>query len=225
MIKFAIAFHRQDGLDHEACVTHWRERHAALCLRTPAMTKHCKRYLQNEIVHDDREDYPTGLTTGWFDDIPGLFGHFSIPEYMTTIRPDELTFSKNDNAIVAVGEEEVPVAGGEGGQARYFRFVRAKASTRDTADFRRNAYAPQIVAAAAELGLLGYSQTVSQKVDLPFPPEQVFDGLDEFVFETPTVLHRFVSWESELLHRVGGGEHIDLDRSETFMSSVTRRII
>lgn len=225
MIKFAIAFHRQDGLDHEACLAHWRDRHAALCLSTPSMTKHCRQYLQNELVHGGREDYPTGITTAWFDGIHGLFEHFSIPEYMTTIRPDELVFSKNDNAIVAVGEEAIPVSGGDGGHVRLFRFVRAQGRAADTANFRRNIYAPQVAAAAADLGLRGYSQTFAIKVDLPFPPEFVFDGLDEFIFETPSSAERFVDWDSDLLCRFNGLDFINGARSKTFVSIATRKVI
>lgn len=224
MIKFAIAFHRKEGMDHDACITHYREKHGPLCVSTPGMTDHCSLYLQNDVANDGRDDYPSGVTLAWFDDLDRLFSHFSVPAYMPIIRPDELSFSRHDNALVAMGDERVVVSGGGMAQVRVFRFLRAKAESDQVEQFRANEYAPRIAQSAESLGLVGFSRTVSMPVDLPFPPEQVFDGLDEFIFETPDTAQRFLEWEADLARKVGADSYFDEAKSATFTTSATRKV-
>ncbi len=225
MIKFAIAFHRKEGMDHDECMKHWREKHAPLCLGIAELRVHCRGYLQNDLVHGGRDDHPSGLTTAWFDDVASIFEHFAIPDYMSIIRPDELSFSRHDNALVAIGEERIVVPGGTSGQTRLFRFLRAKSSGAGMAEFRAREYGPRIAEASGNLGILRFAESMSVPVDLPFPPEQIFDGLDEFIFETPDAVQRFLSWETDLLSQIGAAEYIDEARSEIFTSSATRQII
>lgn len=225
MIKFAIAFYRKEGLTHDACTRHWRDIHAPLCLSIPSLTVHCRGYLQNELVHDDRDGAPTGLTTAWFDDVPSIFRHFSIPEYMAIIRPDELTFSRHDNALVQIGEQRIVVPGGAGGQTRLFRFHRANMCADRMAQFRATEYETRVAEAAQDLGIMGYSTSTRVPVELPFPEDQVFDGLDELIFETPEDIERFLVWDADLAEKLGMNAYIDQDRSETFVSSATRHVI
>ena len=224
MIKFAIAFHRREGLDHAACTEHYRDKHGPLCRNTPGMSDYCRRYLQNDLVHEERDDHPTGLTLGWFDNLEDLFSHFTVPAYLPIIRPDELSFSRIDNALVAMGEEHIVQPGGEFGDNRVFRFLRAKADGAELERFRATAYGPEIAEAAADLGLLGYSQTVGMAVDLPFPPEQIFDGFDEFIFDTQQAAKRFVEWEADLADRLGADAYLDADAGVTLISSASRQI-
>ena len=225
MIKFAIAFHRQDGLSHEQCIAHYRDKHAPLCMRTPGMSDYCRRYLQNDVVHGGRDDHHSGLTVAWFDDPAGLFAHFTVPAYLPIIRPDEMTFSKHEGALLSLGEERVVVPGGEDAQTRVFRFLRAKADGAEMERFRREVYGPALVAEVpGDIGLLGYVQSGRVPVDLPFPPEQVFDGLDEFMFASPDAAQLFVSWEASLADRLGAQDFWEGDKGATLISSATRKI-
>ena len=94
---------RKDGITHEAFVSHWLDKHAALCVKLPGP----RRYSVNLV---DRQRFPNfdydGFSELWFDSEETLNAAMQSPEGRTLLS-DLPNFAKDVSPIIAVEHQIV----------------------------------------------------------------------------------------------------------------------
>lgn len=94
---------RKDGITQEAFVSHWLEKHAALCVKLPGL----RRYSVNLV---DRQRFPDfgydGFSELWFDSEEALNAALQSPEGRTLLS-DLPNFAKDVSPIISVEHQIV----------------------------------------------------------------------------------------------------------------------
>jgi uncharacterized protein (TIGR02118 family) len=96
MIKVIVAIVRNPGMSPEQFHAYWRTQHAQLVAGSDAARRYLRRYIQAHTIASEygKEDPAfDGMAELWFDSIEDSNRFFSDPEYLKTIKPDELCFA------------------------------------------------------------------------------------------------------------------------------------
>jgi uncharacterized protein (TIGR02118 family) len=191
MIKFTVAVTRRFGMSKADFDTHYRNRHGPLCASVPTFWRHVHRYLQNSSVTSDAFRCVSGYSPDrdcvsqlWFASLDIFHQAFAEPEYLSLIRPDEISFVDMPSLIPGLGVEKTlfgPDSPGSPHKVVVFRKRRPEISRSDLQAFWHDTYGPAVVRhELARKSLRRYVQTHFLDVALEIPGLESYDLLDEF---------------------------------------------
>lgn len=111
MISITILIKRLPHLTHDQFSTYWRDSHAPLVASVPTFMRHVVSYTQHhtadlpslEAMFGGKRDYD-GVALLTFRSEDDIRAAFAEPDYLSRIRPDELTFVDVDACIVVVSD-------------------------------------------------------------------------------------------------------------------------
>ena len=109
MIKLIVAIKRNPDMSPEAFHAYWRTEHAAKVRALSATRRYVRRYVQ---AHTHPGEYAAGepgydgTAELWFDSVADKDAFYSDPEYLATVRPDEMVFADLGNSRFFVTKEE-----------------------------------------------------------------------------------------------------------------------
>jgi len=109
MIKLIVAVKRNRAMSPADFHTYWRTTHADKVRALPATRRYVRRYVQAHTLESEyaaAEPAFDGTAELWFDSVADKDAFYSDPQYLATVRPDELVFADLMTSQFFVTEEE-----------------------------------------------------------------------------------------------------------------------
>ena len=109
MIKLIVAIRRTPSMTPAQFHTYWRTVHAEKVRALAATTRYIRRYVQAHTLESEYaagEPSYDGTAELWFDSVADKDAFYSDPEYLATVRPDEMVFADMSNTRFFVTHEE-----------------------------------------------------------------------------------------------------------------------
>ena len=109
MIKLIVAVKRNRAMSPAEFHAYWRTTHSEKVRALAATRKYVRRYVQ---AHTLETEYATGepaydgTAELWFDSVADKDAFYSDPQYLATVRPDEMVFADLGSSQFFVTEEE-----------------------------------------------------------------------------------------------------------------------
>jgi uncharacterized protein (TIGR02118 family) len=113
MIKVSVMLKRKPGMSPEEFRRYWREVHAPLLLKQPALMRHVRKYVHCYSIADAFAGVPgvssefDGIAELWGDSVEDVKRGLAEPAYLGVIRPDEEKFLDVPNCVFMVTEEVI----------------------------------------------------------------------------------------------------------------------
>lgn len=133
MMKMVILAPRRHEMTHEEFRRYLIEVHGPLVRSVSEVATAVRHYHYNfpiEGACDDAFDHPLAVhldvvTQGWFDSRAAQLRNMTVPQYLSTIRPDEVRFA-NLRRTVTYYTHEIEVTAGHRAPTRVFYFRRRR---------------------------------------------------------------------------------------------------
>ena len=109
MIKLIVAVKRNPSMSPAEFHAYWRTTHAGKVRALPATRKYVRRYVQAHTLTSEYaagEPAYDGTAELWFDSVAEKDAFYSDPQYLATVRPDEMVFADLTTSQFFVTEEE-----------------------------------------------------------------------------------------------------------------------
>ena len=103
--KVIFVIFRRSDLSHKECLAQWSgDRHSMVVRKTPGLIK----WVQNQVVSEDREGAPDGIGELWFNNIEALQTAMSSAEMGAAVE-DAKNFLDMDKTYALVVEEKMVI--------------------------------------------------------------------------------------------------------------------
>ncbi|HEX5972108.1 MAG TPA: EthD domain-containing protein [Gemmatimonadaceae bacterium] len=109
MIKLIVAVRRNRAMSPAEFHAYWRTTHARKVRALAATRKYVRRYVQAHTLDGEYaggEPAFDGTAELWFDSVADKDAFYSDPDYLATVRPDEMVFADLAASQFFVTEEE-----------------------------------------------------------------------------------------------------------------------
>src|SRR4051812_23266588 len=109
MIKLIVAVRRNPAMSPAEFHRYWRTDHSGKVRALDATRRYVRRYVQAHTLDAEYaagEPAFDGTAELWFDSVADKDAFYSDPEYLATVRPDEVVFADLATTRFFVTEEE-----------------------------------------------------------------------------------------------------------------------